>query len=121
MSVVSGAMGSQAAGEAAETQAAASREASGVQLEMYQQSRQDQMPWLEVGEAALGYLIHPGGMLEKGPGDFEASDYYQQGLDQEEQAINRYLASRGQYASGKAGTALSQNALANMQRKLQKV
>ena len=56
------------------------------------------------------------GMIQEGPGDFAESEYYQQGLAEEEQAINRYLNSRGLYASGKAGKALSANAIANMNR-----
>ena len=173
MSVVSGIAGSKATKSAAETQAASTEKASGVTLEMYEQSRQDQMPWLKAGGEALGKLsggmyyatdkpteadfTTPGaivrgqglsgllksasatdfdqegyssalaeweasgvdygaGMLEQGPGDFRESEYYQQGLDEEEKAINRYLASRGQYASGKAGKALSANAMANMNR-----
>jgi len=92
-------MGSKAAGDAADAQAGAAADANRLQWDMYQQTRQDQMPWMNVGKTALQKLP---GMIEEGPGDFYSSPGYQFRLDEGNRAIDAGLASRGLYGSGKA-------------------
>jgi hypothetical protein len=53
-SLISGAMGSNAASNAADTQAAASNHAADIQKQMYDQTRTDQQPWRQAGATALG-------------------------------------------------------------------
>lgn len=134
--------GRKASKEATGAIVGAEEKANETQLQMYEQSRQDQLPWMQAGKRALTELYGgttvdfdagPGGgggffgglkptirdeegMIQRGPGDFTESEYYQQGLAEEEKAIDRYMASRGLYGSGKAGKALTENALANLQR-----
>src|SRR3982751_1694772 len=55
-SVAGGLMASDAAGDAANAQIAASRDATQTQLQMYNQSRTDQMPWLQRGNDAGNLL-----------------------------------------------------------------
>lgn len=50
-------LGSKSAGDAASTQAAAADRAAELQNQQYQQTRQDQMPWMEAGKAALNQLV----------------------------------------------------------------
>lgn len=171
--VVGAVSSSEASRKASNTAEDAAREANETQLSMYEESRQDQLPWMAGGEKALAELsggttytgdrpvreefyaprtpvqqgewgmfaedqlgrqdfdqaaydkamaeyeatgVSRPGMIEAGPGEFRESPYYQEGLEEEEKAIDRYMASRGLYASGKAGKALSRNALANMER-----
>ena len=54
--VLSGAMGSNAARSAANTQADAAANAADLQYKQYQQTRQDQMPWMQAGQRALKKL-----------------------------------------------------------------
>jgi hypothetical protein len=88
-----------AAKQAAATQAQSAEEANTLQWDMYQQSRQDQLPWLEAGGRALGTLEE---RVAAGPGKFEESPGYQFTKAEGERAINRGLAPRGLYGSGKA-------------------
>jgi hypothetical protein len=101
----------QAAGASEEATAAytaSAEEANQTQWDMYQQSREDQMPWLEAGAGALADLET---IMAEGPGEFTESSYYQQGLEEAQQATDAYMASRGLYASGKAGEELQQQAV----------
>ena len=121
--IIGGVVASRSADKAADAQVEAASMATGTEWDMYRQSRQDQLPWLEAGEKALGTLSGapgedggPGtpGMIEQGPGDFKTSEYYQQGLEEQQQAIDRYNASRGLYASGKGALDLQKNAMSNL-------
>lgn len=49
-------IGANAAGNAASAQAGAANRAADLQNEQYQQTRQDQMPWMEAGKTALNAL-----------------------------------------------------------------
>ena len=84
---------------AADTQADAANQANATQWDMYKQSRQDQLPWLQAGQEALGKLP---GMIEQGPGDFQASPNYQFVQEEGNRGIDRAMAARGLYGSGKA-------------------
>lgn len=75
-SVVGGILGSEAAGDAADAQLRAGREANDTQMAMYQQSRTDQAPWREAGVNALARLnsgFQPGGDFTQ---TFTADDMY---------------------------------------------
>lgn len=52
-SILSGFLGSNAANQASQTQAAAADKATALQAAMYAQARQDAAPWLAAGQAAL--------------------------------------------------------------------
>jgi hypothetical protein len=72
MSIVSGSLQAWATQSAAETQAEAADRASQVQLQMYQQTRQDLAPWRESGSWATQQLANkiamgPGGTAARGP------------------------------------------------------
>jgi len=54
--VVSSAIGANASSKAASTQSAAADRAAELQNQQYQQTRQDQMPWMEAGKTALNAL-----------------------------------------------------------------
>jgi hypothetical protein len=68
--IVSSAIGANASGKAASTQANAANRAAELQNEQYQQTRQDQMPWMEAGKTALNALTPL------------ATNYQQFGMDQ---------------------------------------
>jgi hypothetical protein len=89
----------EAATRAAETQAASAEAANEQQWKMFQQSRQDQLPWLRAGGRALGELEK---RVMAGPGEFEAGPGYEFTKAEGERAVDRGLASRGLYGSGKA-------------------
>ena len=55
--VVGSVVASQGAKNAANTQAAAAGNAAALQQQQYQQTRQDQMPFMEAGYGALNKLI----------------------------------------------------------------
>lgn len=75
---------SEASKDAADTQSDASRYAADIGQQQYEQSRADQMPWLEAGESALTELQTRMGQ-EPSFADYQQSDYskfiQQQGLD----------------------------------------
>lgn len=75
------------------------QEANDIQLDMYETSRQDQLPWMQAGERALGEVER---LTAEGPGDFESSEYFQQGLGESQRALDTYLSSRGLAHSGAA-------------------
>jgi hypothetical protein len=68
--IVSSAIGANASSKAASTQANAANRAAELQNEQYQQTRQDQMPWMEAGKTALNALTPL------------ATNYQQFGMDQ---------------------------------------
>lgn len=115
---------SNAAGNAASAQTAASQQADATQLQMYNQTRTDQTPWRNAGGQAIGALSNWYGlpttnadgtstpanpnagaadmsMLESMPG-------YQFNLQQGQQATERNLAANGLLDSGAAQKALTQ-------------
>jgi len=54
MSVVSGIWGAESSSNAADAQSSASKYAANVEMKMYEQGREDMMPWLDAGKWALG-------------------------------------------------------------------
>lgn len=93
---------SKAAKDAANTQAAASRDANQTQLEIFNQQRADQEPWREAGADALGYLTGNMSDLTRNftADDFQKDPGYQFRMDEANKAIERGAAARGGLMSG---------------------
>lgn len=97
-------LGSRSASKASDAQVQSAQEANQTQLEMYYQSRADQMPWLQAGEKALGQLVP---MIEAGPGKFESDPGYQFRLAEGEKALMRQASALGGVDSGRTRKALT--------------
>jgi len=101
-----------AAKNAAEAQIGAANQANALEKQMYEQSRADQMPWLQQGQkslAQLGELTKWGGDFRK-PFDmsqFEADPGYQFRLGEATRGADRAMAARGLTNSGTALRELS--------------
>ena len=54
MSVVSGIWGAESSENAADTMASSAKDAAQMEMQMYEQGREDMMPWLDAGKWALG-------------------------------------------------------------------
>jgi hypothetical protein len=99
--VVSGAMGSRAAGKAASTQAEAVDRSAEVQREIFERQVELQQPWLKAGEQALNRLTPlatqytPFGMQQ-----FQADPGYQFRMSEGMKALERGAAARGGLLSG---------------------
>ena len=101
-----------AAKNAANAQIGAANQANALEKQMYEQSRADQMPWLEQGKASLSQLANltkPGGELMRtyGAADFEADPGYQFRLGEATRGADRAMAARGLTNSGTALRELS--------------
>ena len=101
-----------AAKNAANAQIGAANQANALEKQMYEQSRADQMPWLEQGKASLSQLANltkPGGELMRtyGAADFEADPGYQFRLGEATRGVDRAMAARGLTNSGTALRELS--------------
>lgn len=93
-------IGANAAGDAAETQAAAAREAAQLQYQMYQQQRQDQTPWREAGVRALGSLEDPSFQKDFTMADYQEDPGYQFRMAEGQKALERSAAAKGSLMSG---------------------
>ena len=93
---------SNAASNAGEAQAAASDRAAELQNQQYQQTRQDQMPWLQAGGRALNKLEGAVDYTPFGMDQFQADPGYAFRLAEGEKALNRQAAARGGLISGGA-------------------
>jgi len=92
-----------AAKDAASTTAAATNEATQLQREMFQQQRQDQMPWMEAGKTALNALIPMATNYQKfGMDQFQQDPGYAFRLSEGQKALDRSAAARGGLISGSA-------------------
>ena len=101
-----------AAKRAAEVQVDAANKANELEKYMYDQSRADQMPWLEQGKVSLSQLAsmtRPGGELMRtyGTEDFQADPGYQFRLGEATRGADRAMAARGLTNSGTALRELS--------------
>lgn len=85
-----------AANKAANTQAAAANRAADLQMQQYQQTREDQTPWREAGGAAIKSLAE---MLKPGY-DHTTSPGYQFRFGEGMRAVEGSAASRGMLMSG---------------------
>jgi hypothetical protein len=100
---VSGYMGSQAAKKGGEEQAGATRYAADLSQQQYEQTRQDQMPFLEAGKTALNQLIPLASNYK--PFDYNAMTAdpgYAFRLSEGQKALDRQAAARGGLISGSA-------------------
>lgn len=106
---------SSGAKSAAKTQAQAAAEAGNQEWAMYQQNREDMMPWLEAGKGALTQLSDRlgtsgntsaagyGSLLKSfGAEDFQADPGYQFRLSEGQKALERSQAAKGGLLSGAA-------------------
>lgn len=116
-SVISG----NAAKSAAENQANAARDAANASLSQYQQTREDMMPWLNQGTAAvnkLGSLLGTSGTTTDagygsllktfGMSDFQADPGYEFRQSEAQKALERSAAAKGNLLSGAAAKAIQQ-------------
>jgi hypothetical protein len=100
--VVSSLVGSKAAGDAADTQAASADKAIGVQDLQYAQTREDQLPWLQAGGRALGKLESAVDYTPFGMDQYKADPGYGFRLSEGQKALDRAAAARGGLISGSA-------------------
>lgn len=89
----------------AKISADAAKYAADIQWQMYEQSRQDQLPWLKAGQKALGALEKK---VYAGPGEFTESPGYQFRLDQGNKNILANQSATGNLASGRTLKAIQQ-------------
>jgi hypothetical protein len=114
-SVVGGAISSNAAKNAAKTQAASADRAADLQYEQFQQTREDQLPFLEAGYKGQNKLLDLlalsdntgaqgyGSMAKNfGMSDFEQDPGYAFRMSEGIKALDRTAASRGGLLSGAA-------------------
>jgi Sec-independent protein translocase protein TatA len=102
LSVFGASKQSSAAKDAAATTAAATDKATELQREMFQQQRQDQMPWLKAGEQALNKLIPLTDYQKFGMDQFQQDPGYAFRLSEGQKALDRQAAARGGLISGSA-------------------
>jgi hypothetical protein len=96
-------LGSSAASSAADTQAAAANRAADLQQKQFEQTRQDQMPWLEAGRTALNALTPLATNYQKfGMNQFQQDPGYAFRLSEGQKALDRQAAARGGLISGGA-------------------
>jgi hypothetical protein len=100
---VSSLVGAKASSSAASKQADAANRATDVQNAQYEQTRQDQMPWLEAGKTALNKLIPLTDYQKFDMSKFEADPGYGFRLDEGMKALERSAAARGGLLSGATG------------------
>lgn len=93
---------SKAVTQAANISAESSREATQLQREMFQQQRQDQMPWLKAGEGALNKLAGAVDYQKFGMDQFTQDPGYAFRLSEGQKALDRQAAARGGLISGGA-------------------
>jgi len=100
-------LGGAAAKSAADTQADAARSAARMQQKQFEQTRQDQMPWMEAGREALNKLIPLSEYQKFGMDQFQADPGYAFRLSEGQKALDRSAAARGGLISGSALKAAS--------------
>ena len=98
--VVSSAIGANAAGDAASTQADAANRAADLQYKQWQESVALQEPWRKAGEAALNKLIPLTDYQKFGMAQFQADPGYQFRMSEGMKALERSAAARGGLLSG---------------------
>jgi hypothetical protein len=98
-------LSSSAAKQAASISADASKYATDIQWKMYEQARQDQLPWIESGQRAVRELET---RTFAGPGEFTESPGYQFRLNQGNQNILSNQSATGNLASGRTLKALQE-------------
>jgi hypothetical protein len=87
---------------AADTQANAANRAADLQNQQYQQTRQDQMPWMQAGQRALGKLEAVSDYTPFGMSQFTQDPGYAFRLKEGQRALDASAAARGGLISGNA-------------------
>jgi hypothetical protein len=105
--VASAVIGYSASKSAGESQAGAAREASALSNDQFQQTRQDQMPFLQAGVRALGKLESASDYTPFGMDQFQADPGYAFRLKEGQKALDAQAAARGGLISGSALKAAS--------------
>jgi hypothetical protein len=101
--VASAYMGGKAAGDAADTQAAAARQSAAAQERMFQKQIELQEPWRQAGQQALNKLTPLALNYEKfGMDKFQQDPGYAFRLSEGQKALERNAAARGGLISGSA-------------------
>jgi hypothetical protein len=95
-------IGASAAKGAASTQAEAANRAAELQNQQFQQTRQDQMPWMQAGQTALNKLIPLTDYQKFGMSQFQQDPGYAFRLSEGQKALDRSAAARGGLISGGA-------------------
>jgi hypothetical protein len=95
-------IGANAAGNAADTQAAAASGAAALQNEQFRQTREDQLPFLEAGKRALTKLEGAADYTPFGMSQFQQDPGYAFRLSEGQKALDRSAAARGGLISGGA-------------------
>jgi hypothetical protein len=95
-------LGSNAASNAASTQANAANRAADLQQKQYEQTRQDQMPWMQAGQRALGKLETASDYTPFGMSQFTQDPGYAFRLKEGQRALDASAAARGGLISGNA-------------------
>lgn len=94
-------IGANASGRAASTQAAAANNAAELQNQQYQQTRQDQMPWMQAGQTALNALTPLATNYQKfGMSQFQQDPGYQFRLSEGLKQLGHAAGARGGLISG---------------------
>jgi hypothetical protein len=100
--IASSLIGASSSKSAANTQAAAANRAAELQNEQFQQTRQDQMPWMKAGEGALNKLVGAVDYQKFGMNQFQQDPGYAFRLSEGQKALDRSAAARGGLISGGA-------------------
>lgn len=100
--VIGGVASNMAAGKAADAQVEAADKSNQTQLQMYEQTRQDQAPWRAAGTEALGTMRD----FVRGDRGFTMSDFkadpgYSFRMSEGQKALERSAAARGGLMSGR--------------------
>lgn len=104
LSLVGGALGADAASDAAEMQQQSANAAIEEVRRQYDQNRADQMPWLQAGQQTLGDLMSQMGSLTTPytQADFQNDPGYQFELAEGQRALDAAARARGLYGSSGA-------------------
>jgi len=110
-------LGSSAASSAADTQSAAANRAADLQNAQYQQTRADQMPYMQAGYAALNQLAPMAANYQTfGMDQYQQDPGYQFRLSEGQRALGSQAAARGGLVSGQTLKAMqdyAQNSASN--------
>lgn len=111
--LISGFLGSQASQQAASSEAASAKAALDLQARTLEQSRADQLPWMQAGRVALEQYMGEIGVSSTGAGgapfqsQFKETPGYQYSVEQGEKGVVNNLNALGMRNSGAALQALT--------------
>jgi hypothetical protein len=105
--VVGAVVSSKSASKAASTQAGAARDATQAQLAMYEQTREDQAPWVKTGTWALNQLVGTQGTGGTAGEGYWTQPEYSQGITGYKTEVNEGMQNRLNEGFGVAGDTAS--------------